>query len=173
MDYDWSPVSTRPPKLYRVYRPYQHTTLSPRGLTASQTTLYLHIETHYSLFLQSITNHRNQVAYKPSPYISFFSSKEEAESWALAAEDEFLKPAYILEIDVGHVSMKDTVMWSVQDIIDKSGNALGLGGMRNSEWLVFWRVPGEAISRTFKSSTDVRIGEFPYGLIEGMVLTGE
>jgi hypothetical protein len=160
MDYDWSPASTRPPKLYRVYRPYQHTILSPRGLTASNPTLYLYTDPHYSLFLQSITNHRNQVAYKATPYISFFSSKEESESWALAAEDEFLKPAYVLEIDVGHVSMKDTVMWSVQDIMDKSGNELGLGGMRNSEWLVLWQVPGTAISRTFKSSTDVRIGKF-------------
>jgi hypothetical protein len=172
MDYDWSPASTRPPKLYRVYRPYQHTILSPRGLTASNPNLYLYTDGHYSLFLQSITNHRNQVAYKTTPYISFFSSKEEAESWALAAEDEFLKPAYVLEIDVGHVSMKDAVMWSVQDIMDKSGNELGLGGMRNSEWLVLSQVPEAAISRTFKSSTDVRIGEFPCSGLKGMVLMG-
>jgi hypothetical protein len=167
MDYDWSPASTRPQKLYRVYRPYQHTILSPRGLTASNPTLYLYNNAHYSLFLQSIANHRNQVAGLPTPYISFFSSKEEAESWALAAEDEFLKPAFILEIDVGHVSMKDTVMWSVQDIMDKSGNELGLGGMRNSEWLVLWQVPETAISRTFKSSTDVSVGKFPQFYLKG------
>ncbi len=68
----------------------------------------------------------------------------------------------MLEIDVGLVSMKNTVMWSVQDIMDKSGNELGLGGLRNSEWLVLWQVPEAAISRTFKSSTEVRTGKFTY-----------
>jgi len=63
--------------------------------------------------------------------------------------------------------MKDTVMWSVQDIMDKSGNELGLGGMRNSEWLVLWQVPETAISRTFKSSTDVSVGKFPQFYLKG------
>ena len=48
------------------------------------------------------------------------------------------------------MSMKDTVMWSVQDIMDKSGNELGLGGMRNSEWLVLWQVPEAAAIEDFQ-----------------------
>jgi hypothetical protein len=159
MDHDWTPTSSRPPKLYRVYRPMQHTILSPRGLTSTAPKLYLPSATHYTLFLQSITDHRMQASH-PTPYISFFSSKQEAEMWALAAEDEFLKQSYVLEVDTRAKEMKGVVMWKVQDVQDRSGNGLGLGGVRNSEWLVLFQVPGQAISRTFKSSTDIRIGKW-------------
>jgi hypothetical protein len=160
MDYDWTPVSTRPQKLYRVYRPLQYTILSPRGLTASNTTLYLPSATHSSIFIQTLTDHRTQ-ASRPTPYISFFASKTEAEMWAVAAEDEFHKPGYVLEVDVRHKTMEGSVMWKVEDVQRKSGKQLGLGGTRNSEWVVLYRVPGQAISRTFRSSTQIRIGKYP------------
>jgi hypothetical protein len=160
MDYNWSPKSSRPSKLYRVYRPYQHTSLSHRGLRASNTTLHLTISnpTHFSLFLTSLKSHRTQTAH-PSPYVSFFSSLPEAESWALAAEDEFLKPAFILEIDVKCRAMEKVTMWKVSDIQDKTGEELGLGGMRNSEWLAVFAVPGAVISREFRSSKEIRISK--------------
>jgi hypothetical protein len=160
MDYEWTPKSSRPSKLYRVYRPFQHTSLSHRGLRASNTTLHLAISnpTHFSLFLDSLISHRTQSAL-PSPYVSFFSSLTEAESWALAAEDEFLKPAFILEIDAKCRAMENVTLWKVSDIQDKTGEKLGLGGMRNSEWLALFAVPGAVISREFRSSKEIRISK--------------
>lgn len=58
--------------------------------------------------------------------------------------------------------MEGAKMWRVQDIQTKTGKQLGLGGVRNSEWLVLHHVPGVAISRAFKSSTDIRIGKSLY-----------
>jgi hypothetical protein len=164
MDYPWTHNSSRPQKLYRVYRPYQHTSLSPFGLQASTINVFHYMATDYGTFIDSLTAHRNQARNQPSPYISFFSSLMEAESWALAAEDEFHKPAYILEIDLKHPKMKNRILWKVSDIQEKTGKPLGLGGMRNSEWLVLYFVPEQAIRRFFKSSADIRIGKFSFSL---------
>ncbi|KAE9379557.1 hypothetical protein N431DRAFT_460810 [Stipitochalara longipes BDJ] len=155
MDYIWTPKTSRPAKLYRVYRPKQYTTLSHRGLHASDRIVVLPISTHFSQFISSITDHRMQSS-RPSPYISFFSSRDEAENWALAAEDVFHAPSYILELDMTHKNVQNLTMWYVQDIQDKTGKPLGLGGVRNSEWMILWAVPGEAISREFTSSADIR-----------------
>lgn len=159
MDYTWTPRSSRPQKLYRVYRPLQHTTLSPFGLQASTIQPWYVLSTHYSLFIDSLTAHRDQVPNQPSPYVSLFSDLNEAESWALAAEEVFHKPTYILEIDVKHKLMRDKVMWKVSDIQDKTGKPLGMGGIRNSEWMVVYFVPQEAIRKVYRSSTAIRIGE--------------
>jgi hypothetical protein len=158
MDHDWTPKSSRPSKLYRVYRPYQHTTLTRNGFRASSTTMYYNIEKQYSLFIQSITEHRNQQPPQISPYISTFESLPEAESWALAAEDEFRKPAYILEIDGRHECLENMYMWKVSDVQAKTGKECGLGGKRDSEWMIVYWVPMNAISKVVRTSTDVRIG---------------
>lgn len=75
----------------------------------------------------------------------------------MAAEDEFLKPAFILEIDAKCRAMENVTLWKVSDIQDKTGKKLGLGGMRNSEWLALFAVPGAVISREFRSSKEIRI----------------
>jgi hypothetical protein len=169
MDHEWTPKSSRPAKLYRVYRPFQHTSLSHCGLRASNSTTWLTVSnaSHFSLFLSTVTSHRQQLPHS-SPYISLFSSVSEAENWALAAEDEFLKPSFILEIDVQKLTMEGVAMWKISDIQDKTGKELGLGGMRNSEWLVLFYIPGAAISREFKSSRDIRIGKLPLLLMLSM-----
>ncbi len=51
-------------------------------------------------------------------------------------------------------------MWRVSDIQDQTGKECGLGGKRDSEWLILHLVPWEAIS-TFRDSKDIRIGVFP------------
>ena len=156
MDHDWTPKSSRPSKLYRVYRPYQHTTLTRNGLLASSGKLYLRLATQFTLFMQTITEHRNQ-SPRISPYISTFQSLREAESWALAAEDEFGQPAYVLEIDARHKCLENVKMWKVSDVQEKTGKECGLGGKRDSEWLILYWVPMEAISNIVRSSTEVRI----------------
>ncbi|KAN0114593.1 hypothetical protein V8E51_004137 [Hyaloscypha variabilis] len=156
MDHVWTPKSSRPTKLYRVYRPRQYTTLSHRGLQASDPKAILPFKTHFLQFIKSITDHRMQ-SPSPSPYISFFSSRSEAEEWTLAAEEVFQETAYVLELDLTHKKMQGVIMWRVQDIQDKTGQKLGLGGVRNSEWLALWQVPSEAIKREYKSSADIRL----------------
>jgi hypothetical protein len=170
MDHIWTPKSSRPSKLYRVYRPYQYTTLTSDGLRASAGNLFLELQSQFSLFIQTICEHRDQEP-RISPYISAFESKTEADSWALAAEDEFRKPAYILEIDLMHKSMESATMWRVSDIQEQTGKECGLGGKRDSEWLILYLVPAEAISRDFRSSTDVRIGML-FLFVEGVCRSG-
>jgi len=162
MDHVWTPKSSRPTKLYRVYRPRQYTTLSHRGLQASDPKAILPFKTHFLQFIKSITDHRMQ-SPSPSPYISFFSSRSEAEEWTLAAEEVFHETAYVLGLDMTHKKMQGVIMWQVQDIQDKTGQKLGLGGVRNSEWLALWQVPSEAIKMEYKSSADIRLGKpFPW-----------
>jgi hypothetical protein len=56
-------------------------------------------------------------------------------------------------------AMEKVTMWKVSDIQDKTGEELGLGGMRNSEWLAVFAVPGAVISREFRSSKEIRISK--------------
>jgi len=159
MDIAWTPKSARPDKLYRVYRPKQYTDFSHRGFLASDRTIALPSSINLAHFITSVTDHRFGKR-QPTPYISAFESLSEAESWAIAAEDVFHQPGYVIEIDMTHKLMHEITAWRVQDIQDKTGKALG--GNRDSEWLFLWAVPEAAISKEFRSSTDIRRGEcFP------------
>jgi hypothetical protein len=162
MDHKWTPRSSRPSALYRVQHPESHTKSSAReGLVSSAldaNELQFIPSTELSAFIKSIKSHRNQ-CHSPSPYISLFADKAEAESWAIAAEDIFGKEAYVVEINVKHSLMQKATMWFVQDIQDKTSDWQGIGPLtefRNSEWLVLGEIPPQAVKTPFRGSKAIR-----------------
>jgi len=162
MDQLWTPRSSRPSSLYRVQHPQPHTKSSAlEGLVSSAlevNKLQFIPSTELSAFIKSIKSHRNQ-CHSPSPYISLFADKAEAESWAIAAEDIFGKEAYVVEINVKHPLMQKATVWFVQDIQDKTSDWQGIGPLtevRSSEWLVLREIPLQAVKTPFRGSKSIR-----------------
>ena len=156
MDLKWTPMSSRPAKLYRVCSPWQRTEFSRRGFVATDCTLFFGWETHYPEFIKSIEDHRFNKR-KPSPYISFFEDLREAEEWCLAGEEWLRQPCRVIEIDMTHSDMQTIPGWRVRDIQDKSDELLG--GTKNSEWLMLWYIPVGPFVVPFRNGTDIRRGE--------------
>jgi hypothetical protein len=167
MDYAWTPNAARPSRLYRVVNPNSACKFDEKEgfIAADTTTKYNFMGTDRlegQAFYASIQNHRDGERIR-SPYISVFADRMEAESWTLAAEEVFEKGCYMAEIDAKHEAMEETSVWCVQHIQrrsqmssflnsakDREANPnLPLRGIsrtpRNSEWLVVYRIPAEAI----------------------------
>jgi hypothetical protein len=161
MDYPWTPNPSRPETLYRVYRPWQHTRWRPQeGLTSTDSATLIKTTTHYDAirtFLTSVRDHRDQDLI-PSPYISFFEDKEEARTWALAAEEYWREVCYVMEIDAQSEMLEGIPMFKISDLQMLSGDGLGRGGARDSEWLVLYHVPKLCIRRRFVSTMEIRAG---------------
>jgi hypothetical protein len=161
MDYPWTPNSSRPETLYRVYRPWQHTRWRPtEGLTSTDSATLIKTTTHHDAirtFLTSVRDHRDQDLI-PSPYISFFEDREEARTWALAAEEYWGEVCYVMEIDAQSEMLEGIPMFKISDLQMLSGDGLGRGGARDSEWLVLYHVPRLCIRRRFVSTMEIRAG---------------
>ncbi len=152
MDVKWSPLATRPKELYRICHPLCHTTYQSRlGLLASARKTVINAVNHPENlipFYQTITDHRNQTP-KQTPYISLFADRQEAENWALGAEDACGGNCRIMVISTRDMCMHEVVMFSVTHIMDKSGRNLGRGGVKDSEWLVCHYIPKNAIIKQY------------------------
>ena len=77
--------------------------------------------------------------------------------------------AYVMEIDARHPSLGRVFMWCLNDIRRICKEELGLGdqigGNRDSEWVVLYKIPAKAICREYKSTKTIRSGEFIFILM--------
>ncbi|KAE8443776.1 hypothetical protein EG329_001370 [Mollisiaceae sp. DMI_Dod_QoI] len=195
MDSEWTPRSTFPKRLYRVYHPCQIMKGGkPKAKGNARTDLIAPgkkvnypFKTHAADFVDSIIAHRQQSEKIKTPYISFFEDLSEAEVWCLAAQDNFYGTCYIIVVDMTSKWMEKGLQkgfgekgkiscWRVGDVVKELGlnhHALGVqSGLErmDSEWMFVKWVPGTAFVKGFISSADIRRKYALQGGLEGIVL---